>query len=54
VVAANAAIPCDWDHESYCTVPGCHRPATHRRLDAMTADGLAIVVLICCFHAAAR
>lgn len=53
------SAPCDWDHESYCVEPGCHRPASHRRPVGATTvahsidpDGLASVVeLVCCGHA---
>jgi len=44
--------PCDWDQESYCTIPGCKIPATHQVLDAMVGN-TPIYELVCCAHAQA-
>lgn len=48
---AEREAPCDWDHESYCCVDGCHNPATHELLDGMIDDH-PLYEMVCCRHAA--
>jgi len=39
--------PVDWDGESYCTNT-CGKPATHRRIVAISSEGEDIYDLVCC------
>lgn len=49
-VLSTSPHPIDWDHESFCTVDGCHRPATHWPVTGMAGD-TPLAEALCCHHA---